>query len=498
VVAAHAFDEGRKSRSWIVIVAVLISICSAAIGAATRDPWPDEGSFSSAAYNLAHHGFMGTTVLDSPGNGLTRIGQRTYWIMPLFVLGETLWYRIFPATLFWARAFSILWLPLLIAAYLHFLEKLAPHSRIPSVAACLLCFNFFFIDSADFARPDFMCAALGLCGFAAYMSWRENHLERALLAANACIAVSGLTHPNGVFYFVGLLVLVLWFDRGRIGFRGVCAAVLPYLVVAGAWGIYAAQDPGAFADQLRVNGTNGRWPGTWNPMKILWAEIRQRYLKAFGIDVGGLSLLKFATPLAWMTAIAVCCSTPRLLERSSIRLLLTMVTVCFAAMSVFNQKLSTYLIHILPLYIALLAVAIDWLWERWPRWRPAVVVAVAGLIALDTGGIWLKAFTRTHAATEKAMFDYLGTQLRPSDRVAGSSCLIYRFGFDPRLVDDPYLGIRSGRVPDVIIVEPFYDLMYTAWRRERTEDMKRIDGALAASRPAWSQGGYKVFFRRDR
>ena len=43
----------------------------------------DEGWFASPAFNLANHGFMGTTVLYNPH--LPRIQQHKYWILPLYL-----------------------------------------------------------------------------------------------------------------------------------------------------------------------------------------------------------------------------------------------------------------------------------------------------------------------------------------------------------------------------------------------------------------------------
>src|SRR5580704_8003553 len=68
----------------MVIAAALLSLLVAAVAAHNRIPWSDEGWFSSASYNLARHGFLGTTVIDPTDMHLTRIDRRTYWVMPLY------------------------------------------------------------------------------------------------------------------------------------------------------------------------------------------------------------------------------------------------------------------------------------------------------------------------------------------------------------------------------------------------------------------------------
>ena len=164
---------GNSRASALLGAAILLSLAAATVDAFHRPPWSDEGWFSSAAYNLARHGFLGTTVIEPAGSGLTRIDQRTYWVMPLFLLGQALWSlysflsRLFPAA--------------------------TPLRTVPALAAGLLACSFHFIDNAAFARPDLACAALGLAALSSYVHLRERSLPLAMLASNTCIAASGIT-----------------------------------------------------------------------------------------------------------------------------------------------------------------------------------------------------------------------------------------------------------------------------------------------------------------
>ena len=60
--------------------------------------------------------------------------------------------------------------------------------------------------------------------------------------------------------FSGLVTLVLFYDRRRINLRSLGAAFFPYAVLGLIWASYIFQDYPAFIDQMRGNGTNGRWP----------------------------------------------------------------------------------------------------------------------------------------------------------------------------------------------------------------------------------------------
>jgi hypothetical protein len=488
-------------RRWPVLAAMVCSMLMAGWGARHRAPWSDEGWFSSPAYNLAYHGHMGTTVMDAQAPGLTRITERTYWVMPLFLAGQGLWYKVAPHTVLGTRAFSIIWTPLALWGLWALLRRLFPDTAVAPLACILLATSFVFMDNAGFGRPDLMCAALGLAGLGAYMELRERSLALALLAANACVAASGLTHPNGIYHLLALVCLALWLDRGRANWKAIGAAVLPYAAFGGVWSIYILQDQQAFMDQMILNGANGgngRWTQTWNPALIIWEELRLRYAYAFGLATGGLSLLKVLALVAYLGAAALCLGSGELRRMDGVRKLLALTVVYFGAMAVFNQKLTYYLIHIVPMYAALLAVAVWWLWEKRPRWRMALAVGVVGLIGVEMTGIAAKAMTRSYIAAQRELVRYVREQARPGDLIIGTAALLYEMDFDPRLCDDPYLGTRSGRVPDVIIIENLYRPLYGAWRTERPEDFARIAARMAEYRKVRQIDEYEVYLRAER
>ncbi|MGH9772830.1 MAG: hypothetical protein ACRD4Q_14215 [Candidatus Acidiferrales bacterium] len=488
-------------RFWLyaAILALLISIAAACVAARNRPPWSDEGWFSSAAYNLAHNGFFGTTVVDGADSGLTGIHQHTYWVMPLYLLAQALWYKILPATLFFTRLLNIFLIPFALWGFYLFLSRLLRRTNTAGLAVCLLALSFIFIDNAGFARPDFLCCTLGIWGLAAYLYLREKSLNWALFVANAFIAASGLTHPNGLLHFFGLLTLVLWYDRRRLSLSRLAIAAAPYFILGGIWLVYVFQDFPAFVAQMRANGTdNHRWTSTLNPFLIVWNEIRYRYFVAFGFITRGVALVKAYALAAYVAAIIGCLVDRRLRQRSSTRLLLVLLAVYFCVMSVFNQKLSYYLIHILPFYIALLAVWCAHLWSVYPRARRFVAAGLLILVSVETGGILLKARKRSYVATQSTMIRFVHAHSSPSARVVGSAALLYGLNFDPRLRDDYYLGTKSGRPPDVIIIGPLYrDIYEHYWNKERPAAMRKIDKRLSAYKLVFRNSDYQVYFRPD-
>jgi hypothetical protein len=476
----------------------LVAMALAALSARNRVPWDDEGEFSDAAWNLAAHGFMGTTVLDYPGDHLSHIGQRTYWVMPAYLLGQAAWYLVFPGTVFWARAFTIIWIPVALWAFARFLERFTGNREATALAVVFFGLSYSFVDNAGFARPDLMCCALGLSGPAAYVSFRERSLGLALLLGNGFVAASFLTHPNGVFHFLGLAAVVLWLDGRRLSAKLVLLSAVPYLAALGAWSLYIAGDPQAFAGQMLANGANnGRWTSTWNPILILKNEIVGRYFMAFGLMAGGSALAKAYALAAYLAAIVGVAATPALRQRRPVRGVLLLLAVYFVAMSVFNQKLNYYLPHILPWYAALLALWVQWLWTMHRRLRPLVGVAAALVVLVDCSGIVLRARQRSYLAAQQEAVGFLRTHTSPSDRIGGTAGLVYALHFDARLREDKYLGLQGGPPPDAVVVDPdMWGPKYREWEHDKPEVLRKVRHILDGYRLAFDRGGYKIYLRK--
>ncbi len=102
------FSISHKQQTAIFVLIILIFISFAVASSLTYRPEVDEGMFASPAMNLAAEGYMGTTVLDTSGTNLTRIEQRTYWVMPLFLVNAA-FFKVFGASLFTMRLVSKFW-----------------------------------------------------------------------------------------------------------------------------------------------------------------------------------------------------------------------------------------------------------------------------------------------------------------------------------------------------------------------------------------------------
>jgi hypothetical protein len=167
---------------------------------------------------------------------------------------------------------------------------------------------------------------------------------------------------------------------------------------------------------------------------------------------------------------------------------------------VFNQKLSYYLIHLIPLYIALFSVWVYHSWTTTDRMmvRGLIAAGVFGLVVLEAGGVAVRSARRSMVEAERKVVAFVKSHTAPDQPIVGTASLIYALDFDPRLIDDQYLGLRSGRTPRAIIIdEALYQTNYNGWMKSRPEDMKRILARLEEYDRVYTDGNYRVYLRKN-
>jgi 4-amino-4-deoxy-L-arabinose transferase-like glycosyltransferase len=456
-----------RSRLGVIGAAVFAVFLALAIWtAATKAPWCDEGWFASPARNLAFKGFMGTTVLD-PASGtphlnirtrLDGIDRYTYWVMPLYPVTEAAWYRVVGFGLMRMRALSIVLAVLALACWLIVFTELSGSRSVALLAVALLAVDYHFIWAATDGRMDMLCSALGVAGLAAYLRLRQRNLAWALLAANALIAASGLTHPNGVLYLVALVCIVMIYDRSRFDWRHLAIAAVPYLVGLAVWAPYILKAPDLFKIQLLGNAA-GRQSAFTAPWLTLQREFI-RYRDGFGFAPWskGLAHLSVVELLAFLVGIAVCATYAPLQRRNpgSRRLITIIGALCLFLWLFEGLKAVEYLIHVVPWFSAALAIAMAdyWTGRRGPRLVPVAVLAL--VFFLDLVRVAVPAMRDKYHKQFLPAARYLERHTSPSDLIMGTAELGFGIGFDRNLIDDIMLGTTTGKSARFIVMDRRY------------------------------------------
>ncbi len=482
-------------------IAVLALICAASMALVIAAGWQgpplaDEGFFTDPARHLARDGFLGTTVLESAGSGNLRIQERTYWVMPFYLVLQAAYLKVAPDSLRSVRFLSVLMIPLALVSFWIVLDRLGWPRMASLGAAALLGISYPLLTAARLARPDLLAFALGWAGVALYVALRERRFLLAVLLSQTALMLSALTHPNAVLPFLALVVIAVWQDRSRWGMFPVAVGLIPYLAGFGAWGLYILQDTEAFWAQFRYNSAD-RVALSLNPVSVIWSEIRLRYFTTYLIQPGSLrSLLRLVMPFSLFAALAAVWVLPGLRRNPGVRAMGVIALGTFLVQCVFNQKLTQYTVFGAAPFTALLTAWVAAWWEERPGWRPLLTGWMGLLLLFPISSVVTWARAESGVSSLREIREFLKVNAPAAGIIHGSSAFVHELGFDPRLKDDRFLGAYTGLRADVILVADYLTRANYEWLSQYApEQMELIRQRMAEYRVVMVRPHYQVLFR---
>jgi len=483
---------------------ILIYLVVASASSLTHRPQIDEGMFASPAYNLANHGHFGTTVLEKEKATLTRIDERTYWVMPLFLLSTSASFKAFGFSLFSMRLVSILFGLLLIVSAYFIGCKISGDETTGLFALIFTACDYMILETASSARMDMMSAALGFAAIAAYLVLRERNLLLAIVASHTLLVIDGLTHPNAITAFVGVVFLTLYLDFRRLKVSMLFAAAIPYLIGGAGFAIWVLQDPAGFKDQFIDNAMmGGRMSGMSSPLDNFLREFTNRYPHAYGLGASssghsGPIYLKALMLVGYLGGVTGVLAIKELRQRKEVRALLIVTAIYFVILALIDgQKQTTYLVHIVPFYLIFLGLVFGYFWRQVRLSRLAIVAAVLAAIAVPLGGMALKIKQNTRAKFYDSMIAFVKETSNENDIVMGGADLAFGLGFEGSLLSDGRFGYFTGKRPRYIVTD---SAVQNSWEGSKTtfpEFYEYFPKLLREEyRVAFENAGYTVHERR--
>lgn len=463
-------NQPHKTRARSIFFAALAVFVALTVwtSLATR-PESDEGSFASPALNLAQNGHFGTTVLETEQSRLTRINERTYWVMPMFLLNAAAAFKTFGYSLLAMRSVSIFWGVVLLIAWYFIVLKFSANRMYAALGTALIGTHYVILSTASIARGDTMCAALGFAAIAVYLWQREQNLLRALFLSQTLVVISGLTHFLGILPFLALAFLTLYYDFRSIRFKHLAVATVPYLVGGAAFGWWILQDFEAFRDQFINNAlASGRMEGFSSPLDVITKEFTVRYARAFGLldstaGYTGPIFLKSLMLVGYAIGVVGVLVNAKL--RKNYRILLILTTIYFVTMAILDgQKLAVYLIYIVPFYLALFGIWAAAMWENRSLPRALLAIGLIGFAALGAGGIVLRNRQNVYARFFLPTAAYLNQHAAPDELIMSAPEMRFALkNFDNHISDGAF-GYRTGKRPVYIVYDPGVD---DSWKDSR-------------------------------
>jgi 4-amino-4-deoxy-L-arabinose transferase-like glycosyltransferase len=488
-------------RSPIAHVTVICFVFAVVVAAAIAEkgPWFDEGGYANPAYNLFTHGHLGMPILFSQLEAWPRMDYYTFHMPPLSFVFQAGWFALFDFGVFQMRALSALFGVLLIVSIYALTRRITDNHWVALLTTLIVATDYNFTRVAADGRMDMMSAAWGFAAAAVFVNLREKRFGWAVLLSQALVVASGLTHPAGVLHFLGVGALILFYDRRRFKLRHALLGGLPFLVGALAWGQYILQDVEAF----RVHFF-GNYGGREDRIIMLPLAELDRYLSpAFGIgdQVTGLARLKILQLVAFWGAVLVILVASRIRVESKIGPIFILLGIFMLAMAIILSGSGLpYLVHIIPLYAAVLA-SVLWLAIRRPGiLRLVAVVSVTLLVAIQAGGPIAKYFNQNSYQTiYLPAVERISDLRQPGDVIIASSEFGFAFGYEGEIVDDYYLGTRGGRTGEIVVINGGYRKVYADMSQNDPEALQNITHLLKTRYAHVDNfGEYEIFVLTDR
>ncbi len=501
----ESFFLKNKHAVTFALIVLFFTIFAVA-SAMTYRPEVDEAMFANPAMNLAERGFLGTTVLETEKASLTGISKRTYWVMPLFLVQSALFFKVLGVGIVQLRLVSLFWGIILLVAWYLITLQLSRSKNTALFCMFLVACSYMVIVTASMGRMDIMSASLGFSAMAAFLVLREKNFSQAILVSQTFIMLSGLSHTNGIMAFIGTAFLTIYFDREKIKLKHFFLAAVPYLIGGIAYGSYILQDIEAYRDQFLVNAKmGGRLSGFSSPFEGFTREFTERYPKAFGLGAttGGHSgpiYLKSLILIGYIFGVLGILLTKELRQNKNYFALLVLIGIYFGIFSVIDgQKQTYYLVHIIPLYVACLAIWAHWIWKNKSfTAKIAVFLGISAFICLQIGGIWLRIKADTYSKTFVPTIEYLKQNAKNDDLIMGKSDIGLGLDFPENFVADGSFGYFTGKRPKYIIYDSQVESSWADTKDRFPEYYEYLPRLLSEEyRIAYENEGFKVYVRRE-
>jgi len=390
--------------------------------------------------------------------------------MPLYPVVVAGWFGLFGVSLFGARFVSLLFGLLTTVCWYWIVGRLTRDRTAALVCAAMVGWNYDVLNVCTLGRTDMMYVGLSTAGMAVYLLLRERGLGRAVFWSQLLMAAALFTHPYAAFGMFAVAVLAGVQDRGRLRWRHLALAGLPYAAAAGAWLLYAAQAPEIAKAQLLGNVAAGRLSSFQTPLETLIREIQQRYIAlAGGVRAGvppamRLRLLVFAGYLGAFVA-GVCLARFRRLPGHGI--LLFLMAADFLLLTYFeNLKWFVYLVNVIPVYACVLGLFLVWAGRLGRRLRVLAIAAAGAFLLFNVASILYRVRIDTYGKAFRPAAEFLREAARPGELIMGGSEYLYPLGFDASLKDDIKLGYLSRLQPVFIVVERTYQEWFELFRKD--------------------------------
>lgn len=455
---------------------------------------------ANISVNLIKNGYMGIPGIEkiSPFEFQPRfkgLDKHFYAQPPLNVLTRSIWFKFFGIGLLQQRYLSIFFGLIGLLSWLILLLKLKTETRTILISLILISTDFIYTRFSAHGRSmDIMCAALAFASWASYLSFREKNFSIALLVSHILIVMSGMTHPNGILGWIGLLFLILYHDHNKLRLKHILISLIPYFIAGVAWGLYIIQDIDAFYHQFFGNIFGLYYPSYKGvTLQQVRDEIFLRYLFAYGFSDQFPIYSRILVFILFVYLISYILLLFFIKNNYQAKVIFSLTTIYILSMTfISGRKWPAYLVHIIPLYATCVGILYNQLKEK-SLAKNLITFAIIFMILLSSGvNIWRFKRDEYH---KRYLTDikYLLQILSPQDTIIAPWETSFDIGFD-RVLGDHTLGYFSKMKPDIIVIDPAYECDFKNFQKNKSEIFDHIQKLLREEYKLVYEGKlYKIY-----
>lgn len=479
-----------------------IYLCFSVGSMITRTPNCDEAWFTVPAYELIENGGFGTTILDETAGfrqvKLTGIQSYTYWIMPGYPLVRALTGYIFGWGLLETRLVSLIAGFFALLSLIYFFRALTEDIWIAVAAGCLIATDVHFIHASGFGRMDMLTLAFGAGSIATYIFARQRFLlniSSSLVIASSFSAASFFIHPIGSLWFVGLFLIVLYFDRKNLKLLHIFSVVIPFMIGFLFWTAYILQAPELFFIQFGGNASD-RWAIFNSPFRAIRDEVVTRYFNAFGYSDGEIG---FGTAKMWILFAYAGSLIYSIIYfyrgRRSLGILILALFLIPAMLLLIldGMKQEYYFVHLVPIFCLCVSITSLSFWRRAGAGRILSVLLISSVMVLNIATLASR-FRDQGVARFQNASQVLNETLLPGETVMASGEFWFNVDRTKHVIDDYRLGAVSGRIPEYFVIDK---QRYADWhsiiKDKEAETFRHIDELTGRSELVYNDGFYQIY-----
>jgi hypothetical protein len=186
----------------------------------------------------------------------------------------------------------------------------------------------------------------------------------------------------------------------------------------------------------------------------------------------------------------------RIRKHRGLRVLLAMAAFNLVALTMLDSfGIGWYLIYLIPLAVALIAALANSWWTAGGAQRAVIALTLGLLIAIQLM-VSVTRIARNNRSDFLAAADFLRDRLSGYRLVMASAEFGIPLQFDRRIIDDFRLGYRSGKRPDLIVMDtPRYRLWTALLRDQDAGNYRYIQNLLSSYRVVYDHGAYRMYER---